>query len=222
MKLPILILLLLSQLTMNLEETGGKEANPFNDNMFQVETEKEVHDLPVESNETNLKDEKEVETLSTNKRPEYSDIPLEEEVLDYLYLKSEEYEISYELMLAIADVESDFGRDTYGKNKDGTYDSGLLQVNSSNLKWLSKLAGIKNVDPQNYKHNIDMAVALFDYERQYWRDLEYSEEDVFWLSIYGYHRGRGNTIEMAARDVWSSSYVDKVVAAKEQIERSAK
>ena len=156
--------------------------------------------------------------VSVEKRPEIDGIPLSNEILDYIWYKSKQYNISYELVLAISKVESNYGQDLYNKNKNGTYDSGIMQINNTNIRWLSELAGIKNPDPMNHYHNIDMALALLDYERNFWLKKGYSEEETFWLTIYSYHRGRGNALKMASKNEWKSKYVDAVIQEKERLE----
>lgn len=50
----------------------------------------------------------------------------------------EKYNIEPELLLAIAYVESGLNYKAYGRNKNGSYDIGLMQINSSHLKWLKR------------------------------------------------------------------------------------
>jgi len=151
-------------------------------------------------------------------RPNIPSIPIDQEILDYLWEKCEENNISYTLMLAIAKVESNFDTEAKNINKNKTIDSGLFQINSSNVKWLAELAGIENPDVKNPYHNIDMAIELIKYERDFWLSLGYSEEDTYWLTIYSYHRGRGNTIKKIKNNDWSSKYVDKVTEIKYELE----
>ena len=153
-----------------------------------------------------------------NDRPNIPNIPIDEEILDYLWEKCEENDVSYTLMLAIAKVESNFDIKAKNINKNKTTDGGLFQINSANVKWLAELAGIKEPNVSDPYHNIDLAIELIKYERDFWLSQGYSEEDTYWLTVYSYHRGRGNALKMASKEVWNSKYVDKVTEIKYELE----
>ncbi|MEM1668353.1 MAG: lytic transglycosylase domain-containing protein [Thermofilaceae archaeon] len=48
------------------------------------------------------------------------------------------YGVSYELLMAIAKVESRFNPRALGRNKNGSYDIGIMQINSSWLPYLRR------------------------------------------------------------------------------------
>lgn len=154
-----------------------------------------------------------------NYRPHIEGLVLDEELLDYIWKKSCEEDISYTLILAIIGVESNYGEATVNVNTNGTVDSGIAQINSENTGWLAELAGIEKVDVQNDYHNVDMMIELLKYERDYFREVGYSEEDVFILTVIAYNRGRGNTIEhIKKHGVKENNYARKVIAEKERLE----
>jgi hypothetical protein len=195
------ILLLLLLLICNAEEVK-EELKETCDIIFEGESKKRIENKIKLSH---INDEK-IEGLG-------------EDLLAYIWKKSEENNIPHTLILAIIGVESDYGRVKTNKNKNGTIDSGIAQINSRNISWLSELAGIKNVDPYNDYHSIDMMLALLDYERDYWRQKGYSEEDVFTLVVVSYNMGRGNAIKFVRRNgVVDSKYSKKVMKEKEWIE----
>ncbi|HHU55928.1 MAG TPA: lytic transglycosylase domain-containing protein, partial [Acholeplasmataceae bacterium] len=89
--------------------------------------------------------------------PNY-DVPLDKEIQQYLYSKCKEYEIEYELALAIIQVESNFKPNAVNVNSNNTKDVGLFQINSFNHKWLSEELGITDfADPYQ---NIDAGIFM--------------------------------------------------------------
>lgn len=126
-------------------------------------------------------------------RPEIEGLPLDDDVLEYIWERSLEYEFDYLFLLAIVAVESNFEYDVKNVNNNGTIDRGLFQINSSNIKWLSELAGIDNVDPYDVYQNIDMALELLNYERNYWSNKGYSGKDLELVVCMAYNMGQGNT-----------------------------
>ncbi len=78
---------------------------------------------------------------------------------DSLFVKyGKAYDIPPALLWGIAKQESNFNPHAVNKNKNGTYDMGLMQINSIHLKMLDK-EGIKAKDLFNPETNV--AVAAF-------------------------------------------------------------
>lgn len=74
-------------------------------------------------------------------------------------LIKETFPDDYHNALAIASCESGLNPDAYnGKNKDGTTDGGLFQINSSHDKRLKQL-GLDKFDPED---NVAFAKILYD------------------------------------------------------------
>jgi soluble lytic murein transglycosylase-like protein len=61
---------------------------------------------------------------------------LSQEELSCIYTSAYSYRVNPLLLLAIAKTESGFNRYAINKNKNGTIDYGIFQINSSNLKRL--------------------------------------------------------------------------------------
>ena len=93
----------------------------------------EILELEIEIEEEILELEIEIE----EEIPEY-DIPLEKDIQKYLYDKCQEYDVSYELALAVIKVESNFNPNLTNKNDNGSMDYGLMQINSIHKKRLRK------------------------------------------------------------------------------------
>lgn len=53
------------------------------------------------------------------------------------------YNVTLPLLLAIAKVESNFNVNALNKNRNGTYDIGIMQINTSNLSLLKRVGIIK-------------------------------------------------------------------------------
>ena len=64
----------------------------------------------------------------------YFDIPLSEELQDYIREKCSEYEVPMELVIALIDKESSFRSDVVST----TNDYGFMQINQCNHEWLSR------------------------------------------------------------------------------------
>jgi len=158
----------------------------------------------------------EAKQIKADVRPEYNVIDkLSSSVLDYIYQQSKSSGLSYETVLAIADVESEFDVNA----KSPTSDYGLFQLNKRNHKWLSELAGIDNLNPLNPKHNTRMATVYLSYLHEHYRELGYSEGNIEKYQIASYHRGiRG--VEKYVDDVNQDSYYLKVMKAEKEIKGS--
>lgn len=84
----------------------------------------------------------------------YFDIPLSEELQDYIREKCSEYEVPMELVIALIDKESSFRSDVVST----TNDYGFMQINQCNHEWLSSTLGVSNfLDP---KENILCGIDL--------------------------------------------------------------
>ncbi|WRS26437.1 transglycosylase SLT domain-containing protein [Oscillospiraceae bacterium MB08-C2-2] len=93
------------------------------------------------------------------------DIPLDAELQEYTYSLCQEYNVDYELVLAIMERESRFMvgiRDNV--NENGTRDRGLMQINQSNWKWLSAQGLDVNIPEDNIEAGV---MVISDYVAKY-------------------------------------------------------
>ena len=75
-------------------------------------------------------------------------IPLSYELQRYIYNRSVQLGLEYELVLALIWRESTFRIEAVGVNRNGTRDTGLMQINDVNREWLNERYGIYNLmDP---------------------------------------------------------------------------
>lgn len=149
----------------------------------EVETEAEVETNRENSYQAIIIEYEEI------KRPEY-DIPLSIEIQDYIWELSNEYEISYELVLAVIHTESSFDIKAINKNRNGTSDRGLMQINSAFQKYHAKNAGVEKFDPYNPFQNVKVGIGVLVLDRNYWRGKGLSEEDVYYYAIGSYNYGK--------------------------------
>lgn len=88
----------------------------------------------------------------------YESIPMSYELQEYTYQKCVERNIEYELVLAVIWRESRFEADAVNVNANGTLDSGIMQINDVNKKWLYEDYGVEDLmDPYQ---NIDAGTAM--------------------------------------------------------------
>lgn len=137
--------------------------------------------------------------------PEY-DIPLDKDIQIYLYNKCQEYNVSYELALAVIKIESNFNPDLVHKNSNESRDYGLFQINSINHKWLSEKLSI--TDFLNPYQNIDAGVYMLSELLK-----KYNNEHIVLMS---YNMGERATKSLVSRGISSSRYSRKVIETKEE------
>lgn len=143
--------------------------------------------------------------------PEY-DIPLEDDLQEYIWNLANEYEISYEMVLAVINAESSFRTDVVSR----TNDYGLMQINSKYMDYHAANAGIDNFDPFNPYQNVKVGIHLLATERNYWRSQEMGEEYVFMYTLGSYKCGRTGLKNSGLP--WD--YINKISNYKTQLELS--
>jgi soluble lytic murein transglycosylase-like protein len=139
-------------------------------------------------------------------------INLDPDIQKYIWNEAKKYNISFELMLAIAYTESKF--DPTVVSWDGS-STGLFQLNTRNtVQWLSQETGINNVDPKNPYHSAKMAVWYINYLREKYLKEGYDEESVTNRVLLAYRFG----VNGSKRKGLSHPYVKKVLEYKYKLE----
>ena len=148
----------------------------------------------------------------------YEEIPLSRELQEYIWTKSELNGISYELVLAIAKVESNFDPSAVSS----TQDFGLMQLNkpSGTMKWLAEQAEIENFNWSNPKHSVEAAVTYLGYLKQHWLDKGLDEETARKAMLISYNRGLGGSRTYIRNNGYSNEYANKVLNYKSNLENS--
>lgn len=151
-------------------------------------------------------------------KPEY-DIALDVEIQDYIWEQSLLHNWDWDLILGISFKESRFDVTAYNNsNSDGSVDSGLMQINSSNIDKASNSLGYE-IDVNNYKHNVDAAIWLLNYLRDKYKS-QMSEEQFCYFVILAYRQGEASALnDIETYGFWTDSYVADVLKYKEQLER---
>lgn len=147
---------------------------------------------------------------------QYYNIPLNKDIQKYIYKQAEKYNISYELLLAIAYTESKFNSKAISYNDTSL---GLFQINKYNtLEWLAKETGIDNVDPFNPYHSTKMAAFYIAYLRDYYLKRGYDEENVTNRVLLAYNMGLAKSKKWVKRYGLISEYVRDVLDYKYKLE----
>jgi soluble lytic murein transglycosylase-like protein len=160
----------------------------------------------------------EVEEVEIDDFVYYEHIPLKEDTQRYIWELSNEYDVAYTLVLAIAKVESNYDKMAISN----TNDAGLYQLNKeTTMDWLAEQIGLKEeFDWKNPKHSAHAAVWYLDWLRDYWSSKGYSDEDTFDLSIMSYNMGIGNMEKyLNKHGLKQNNYEKKVYDAKIELEQ---
>lgn len=163
-------------------------------------TDKELVSLIEKETTVPIETSKTVEVIESQR--EYFDIPLSDELQDYINEVSLKYSVPCELVYAMIEVESNFRP----KIISSTDDYGLMQINKINHEWLSETLGITDfLDP---KQNILSGVYLIS------QHLEATDGNLV-LALMRYNNGATGAKRLWDKGIYSTSYTDKVMAAYE-------
>lgn len=119
----------------------------------------------------------------------------------YIEKYSNEYSVDSNLVRAIISKESEGDIKAFNVNRNGTHDSGLMQINSCNHEWLSEELGISDFyDPeQNIKSGVYILSLL---------TVKY---DSTHQVLMAYNMGEKRTRELWNSGVYSSKYSRSVM-----------
>ncbi|OPH61836.1 hypothetical protein BC351_00930 [Paenibacillus ferrarius] len=153
------------------------------------------------------------------KRPYIKDVDnrLPSALLDYIYEESKKNNLSYELMMALAKVESDFNTQLVST----TSDYGLFQLHAPTAKAIADEMGIKTYNLKDSKTNVRFSIHYLKQLRDYWRDQGVDEEDMFALTVISYNRGiSGTKSYLKHRNIDDNTYLKRVREWKQKYEES--
>lgn len=159
----------------------------------------------------------EVKVVEKLKRPTYKSVTLSSEIQDYLYEKSVKYNFSYEMLLAIIQLESNFNANLVST----TDDYGLTQIHGSTGRWIAKELKLDNYNLLDPKTSIDFSVFYLDYLRTYWKSQGVDdEESLFPVLVISYNRGEVSAKRyIRAHGTESNKYFQKIRSNKMVFER---
>ena len=159
-----------------------------------------------EQTEENINKQQEVQNIASNAivdtdsiTTQYYDIPLTQDIQEYLFKICNEYSVPIPLLLAVIETESGFNIDSISS----TDDYGLCQINIINHEHLSEVLGITNImDP---KQNILCSVYILS------GHLNYTNGDIQ-LALMCYNCGQGGAQNLWNQGIYTTDYVDKVMS----------
>lgn len=152
----------------------------------------------------------------------YYDVPLDDEIQDYIRDILDEFEVnnpnSFELVLAIAHTESRFHTDS----ENGTC-KGIMQVSEIHKDTLEELNIQDLFDPYEcFRAGIYFLKSGFDNADSLWEEIENCEldKDEFRLNcaLMSYNLGNYGAKKKIQRGIYSTSYVERVREAMENLE----
>lgn len=167
-------------------------------------TDKELVSLIKEEPTVPIETSKMIEVTEPQK--EYFDIPLSEDLQDYVDEVSVTYSVPRELVYAMIEVESNFRSNVVSS----TDDYGLMQINKINHEWLEETLEITDfLDP---KQNILSGVYMIS------QHLNATDGDIV-LALMRYNNGATGAKRLWNKGIYSTSYTDKVMAAYENYKK---
>jgi soluble lytic murein transglycosylase-like protein len=143
------------------------------------------------------------------------DIPISEKLQEYTYELCDQYNLSYELVLAVIHTESSFI-----ETANSGLCKGLMQISRSTGDWISEQIGIENFNPYNPEQNIAVGVWYLDYLRNYWLEQGADDETAFVLMLMSYNMGPTACRSYVKKYGLKNSYVQKVFDFKYELEKT--
>lgn len=131
-------------------------------------------------------------------------IPLSLNQQRYIHKLCDKYNLDYELVLGLIDLESNFKMDAVNHNTNGTIDAGLFQVNSGNWDWMEDELERK-LNMYNFKDNVDSGMFI----------LNHYKDDNIYRHLTNYNRGMAG-----ARNYYEKYLTYKSKYAKVVLQRS--
>lgn len=133
------------------------------------------------------------------------EINLDENIQEFIYLLCEGYNIDYSFVLALIDQESSFTTNAVSE----TGDYGLFQINEINFKELENKLGITDIsDPyENTRAGMFILRKLFE---------KYEEPTKV---LMAYNMGETGAKILWDKNVFSTSYTDKILTLQKEYER---
>lgn len=141
-------------------------------------------------------------TEPTEPSVQYYDVPLSEDLQDYIRTLCKENDVPMSLIIAMIEVESSFRSNVIS----GTSDYGLMQINKINHEWLTEEYGITDfLDPYQ---NVFCGITIIA------GHLEKTDGDIA-LALMRYNCGATGAKRLWDKGIYSTSYTEKILAAME-------
>ena len=138
----------------------------------------------------------------------YFEVPLSDELQDYIRTQCVEYNVPMTLIIAIIERESSFRPNVIGKSND----YGLMQINICNHEWLSATLGVSDfLDP--YENVLCGIYIIADH-------LEKTDGNVE-LALMRYNCGETGAKKLWDKGIYSTSYSRSVMTLYESYKEKA-
>lgn len=153
--------------------------------------------------------------------PKYN-IPLSEDLQTYIWDICQEYNIEYELFLALIKQESNFNPKAVNKNTNGTCDLGIAQLNSVNHSYHSSLAGVseKDFDPYNPYMNTKAALGHLRDLYESWSKHGYTGDALDYTVCGAYNRGTSGMQKYIASRGIKTDYAKNIIYYRNKLKEN--
>lgn len=124
------------------------------------------------------------------------DVKLSVELQEHVFNVSQDYDVPFTVLMALAFRESSYRTDVVAYNKNGTTDSGLMQINSCNWDWLYADLGLDVVNSPY--DNIEAAAYILS---------EFCNQYTLEEALTAYNMGESNMLKYR-----TSKFADRVLS----------
>lgn len=149
--------------------------------------------IVLQTKETSTPEQEEIPITIPNKVEEtkvYYDVPLSEELQDFIRDTCIKYDVDMEIMLGIMYIESAFKQDVQSQNQSEHGNSiGICQLNENYIEWYKQITNNKNFNIYDVKNNIEGGIAVYKYYYDYWRDKGFADNELTIRSLNSYNCG---------------------------------
>lgn len=140
------------------------------------------------------KNETTAQAVEVQKWQAWPEVPLSNDVQEYIHTLCEEYNLAYSFIIALVATESNFNSDIIS----ATDDYGLMQINACNHR-----EGFDYLDPYD---NITMGIEMLSDLAEKYSDVE--------SVLVAYNLGEAGAKELWKQGVYSTDYTKKVLDKK--------
>lgn len=139
------------------------------------------------------------QVVTVEKWQPWADIPLSNDVQEYIHTLCEEYNLAYSFIIALVATESNFNSDIIS----ATDDYGLMQINACNHR-----DGFDYLDPYD---NVTMGIEMLSDLAEKYSDVE--------SVLMAYNLGEAGAKELWKQGIYSTDYTKKVLDKKLEYEK---
>jgi soluble lytic murein transglycosylase-like protein len=156
-------------------------------------------------------------------------IPLSVQEYDVIKRACEQHNIDMNLILAVIKQESNFNHKCRNKNKNGSTDIGIMQINNryinQHISKAKKYFDNRQYNVYNKIDNIYIGIATLLFYRDYWINKGFSitDEELYLATLNSYNMGAGGFVKYYKRTgTMNRSYDRKITKYKIKFEEKEK